>query len=53
MRNWIKTLLFLTAFSPVLISLAAVKYWNDGFGSNVDLLRIRRDVRPAPKLRYY
>ena len=35
MRNWVKTLLFLTTFSPVLISLAAAKYFESGFGASV------------------
>lgn len=30
MRNWLKTLLFLSAFSPVLLSLAYVRYQVDG-----------------------
>jgi hypothetical protein len=30
MRNGLKTALFLSAFSPVLLSLACVKYLNDG-----------------------
>src|SRR4051812_44481327 len=27
MRNWLKTLLFLSVFSPALASIAAARYW--------------------------
>lgn len=35
MRNGLKTTLFLSAFSPVLLSLAFVKYLNDGMVAEV------------------
>lgn len=30
MRNWIKTILFVSAFSPTLLSLAGVRYFSTG-----------------------
>jgi hypothetical protein len=35
MRNWLKTLLFVSAFSPVLLTLAYVRYRLNGFQQDV------------------
>jgi len=35
MRDWLRTLLFLSAFSPVLLTLAYVRYDMHGFGTEV------------------
>ena len=35
MRNWLKTVLFLSAFSPALISVAVARYWEKGFSWEV------------------
>jgi hypothetical protein len=35
MRNWLKTLLFISAFSPALLTLAYVRYDLNGWGSDV------------------
>lgn len=35
MRNWLKTTLFVSVFSPALISLAIVKYMSEGFVRDV------------------
>ncbi len=35
MRNWLKTLLFLSAFSPALISIAAARYMDKGYSPDV------------------
>lgn len=35
MRNWLKTLLFISAFSPVLLTLAYVRYDLYGWGQGV------------------
>lgn len=35
MRNWLKTVLFLSAFSPVLISLSYVRFIKDGISDYV------------------
>ncbi len=35
MRNWLRTLLFISAFSPALLSMAYVKYELSGFGNEV------------------
>ena len=35
MRNWLKTLLFLSAFSPALLSLALARYWQNGLSPDV------------------
>ena len=34
MRNWLKTLLFLSAFSPALLSIAVSRYMSQGFCQN-------------------
>lgn len=38
MRNWLKTLLFVSAFSPVLITLAYIRY--DLYGQRVDVYQL-------------
>lgn len=38
MKNWLRTLLFITAFSPTLLSMAWVKY--DAHGLNSDVITI-------------
>ena len=35
MRNWLRTLLFITAFSPVLVTIAYIKYSLQGWGIEV------------------
>jgi len=35
MRNWLKTLLFLSAFSPALVSVALARFWERGFSCDV------------------
>lgn len=35
MRNWLKTVLFASALSPTLISIAAVRFWENGFSADV------------------
>lgn len=35
MRNWVKTVLFLSAFSPALISVAVARYWEKGLSCDV------------------
>lgn len=40
MRNWLKTLLFISAFSPVLITLAVIRYDLNGFNAEVCQLAI-------------
>lgn len=40
MRNWLKTLLFVSAFSPVLLTLAYVRYSLNGFQQDVAQLII-------------
>jgi len=54
MKNWIKTLFFLSAFSPILITISLSRYWGRGFeiedmyyivagvfGSSISLLILR------------
>lgn len=38
MRNWLRTLLFISAFSPALITLAYVRY--EAFGWRTDVLQL-------------
>lgn len=35
MRNWLKTLLFISTFSPALISMAAARYGDKGYSPDV------------------
>ena len=35
MRNWLKTLLFLSAFSPALITIAVARYMDKGYSPDV------------------
>jgi hypothetical protein len=40
MRNWLKTLLFISAFSPALLTLAYVRYDLHGWGQDVAQLLV-------------